>query len=110
MLSGIPAAPPAFHTNPMSNIQPNNMNPFQQPPMNSHLVNNNVPLVPLIPNNANFNHPSNVPPPSDPTIETGQSAMNILPLNTAPGWNDPPAFNKPSRTQVSILYYILPSI
>lgn len=42
-----------------------------------------------------------LPPPPPP--EMGQSAMNYLPSNAAPGWNDPPVFSKPLRPQVGIL-------
>lgn len=31
--------------------------------------------------------------------EIGHSAMNQLPPNVAHGWNDPPVFTKPARTQ-----------
>lgn len=123
-----PYGPPRnqFSSNPIQSAQPFQTSNFQTNALsnttNSQL--NPSPLVPSFPANIpSFGRAVNtqpsfqnnlatagdgfpappiateVLPPPLPT-EMGQSAMNYLPANAAPGWNDPPVLNKPLRPQV----------
>lgn len=67
--------------------------PTPQPPTNNNFV-PNIPLNPIP-----FNPVQS--PPNQPH-EIGQPALEKpYQSNDPPGWNDPPIFNKPLRSQVS---------
>lgn len=116
-----PFQPPAQTFQP-SNFQTNALSNTLQP----NPVLNPTPLLPSFPQNPpGFGTP--LPPvntqpsfqnnavtgggfPAPPTAgeilqpqEIGQSAMNYLPANAAPGWNDPPVLNRSVRPQVGTL-------
>ncbi|XP_017777506.1 PREDICTED: protein transport protein Sec31A isoform X2 [Nicrophorus vespilloides] len=93
---------PGASTNPFT---PNNTNVFNPAPVpaaqpftpnpgqfNTNATTNSSfpPSTPFVPSN-NFNQNPMMPPPDM------SSAMNVLPSTAAPGWNDPPAFNKPAK-------------
>lgn len=100
--------PATFQTNALSNPSLSNSystpafpNQFNQIPFNAAMA-PNLPENILSPIPTQFNPP---PIQSQPKfqndIQTATSAMNTLPYNAAPGWNDPPAFHKRNRNQVS---------
>lgn len=121
-----PFQPANFQTNALSSnpLQPTTQQPLnptplvpsfpQSPPTNfggggAALQPTSQPISaqPTFQSNALGAFPSPVeglPPP--PPLEVGQSAMNYLPANAAPGWNDPPVLSKSVRPQVRTNVYI----
>lgn len=78
---------PTFNNNYQSFV------PTVQPTSN----NNYVPNIPLNPTPFN--------PVQSPPHEVGQPAIERPYQSNAPGWNDPPIFNKPLRSQVGRFVY-----